>query len=330
MRKCKFLSVLMVFVFILSTFTACGRAGKDDDSAYKIYCLNMDMTGVVTESYNPPSNIASSEELAKDLLERLHGEPATGTLRQAIPNEIDYEYSISGYMINVDLKGNFYNMSVVEQTLVTAAIVRTLVQIPDIFYVNMYVDSEPMVDADGNVLKSLGADSFVENTGKKINNKQTTDISLYFADAFDPTKLKKEMVRVTYTNKPIEKIIMEKLIQGPSDTSEMKAAVPSGTKIINSSILDGVCYVNLSESFVNNQDNTITEEVVLYSIVNSLCSIPDVTKVQITVNGDTTGMIRYNYKLSDLYEMDESLLSTGGEPIISTEELVTTEEVEAN
>ena len=37
-------------------------------------------------------------------------------------------------------------------------------------------------------------------------------------------------------------------------------------------------------------------------------SLEDVSKVQITVNGETTGMVRYNYKLAKLYKADESIV----------------------
>ena len=52
----------------------------------------------------------------------------------------------------------------------------------------------------------------------------------------------------------------------------------------------------------------LTEQVILYSIVNSLTSLPGVDKVQISINGDTSGKLMYNYDLSVMYEPDEALV----------------------
>lgn len=317
----------LIFILIaLSILVGCDK--KADDSAYKVYYLNMDATSVLEEGYNPSSTDLPAEELAAELLGRLQGEPGTATLRQSIPSDMKCSCMVSGYLINVDFDSKFYDMTVVEQTLISAAVVRTLIQVPGCSYVNITVDNEPLIMGDDYVVGSMNEDSFVENPGAQINSKQSTDITLYFADAKDPTKLRKKTESITYTNKTLEKVVMEKLIEGPSSFDGMKGTVPAGTKIITSSIYDGVCYINLNDAFINNQDNEITEQVVLYSIVDSLCSLEDVTKVQITVNGETTGKIRYNYELSTLYEMDESIVVDELQDEDSTEIIQPTEEVD--
>ena len=105
----------------------------------------------------------------------------------------------------------------------------------------------------------------------------------------------------------MEKLIMEQLIEGPKK-SGMMSTVPSGTKIISVSVVDGVCYVNLSDSF-RNQNAEVNEEIVLYSIVNSLSELPSVSKVQISINGSTDGNVRYSYELSKMYERDLKYLN---------------------
>jgi germination protein M len=128
------------------------------------------------------------------------------------------------------------------------------------------------------------------------------NLNLYFASK-DGTRLVKEVRTVHYsTNISLEKLIMEQLIEGPKKSGTM-ATVPSGTKMISVSVVDGVCYVNLSDSF-RNQNAEVNEEIVLYSIVNSLTEAQGVSKVQISVNGSTEGKIRYTYDLSKMYERD--------------------------
>ena len=117
----------------------------------------------------------------------------------------------------------------------------------------------------------------------------------------------KETRTVHYsTNVSMEKLIMEQLIEGTKKSGNM-STLPSGTKIISISVADGVCYINLSDSF-KNQNAEVNEEIVLYSIVNSLTELQGVSKVQIAVNGSTEGKVRFTYELSKMYERDFKLL----------------------
>ena len=162
------------------------------------------------------------------------------------------------------------------------------------------IDSEPLVNPDGSLVGSMSEDSFVENPGQQINSSVETKLTLYFASK-DGTKLVKENRTVHYSsNISMEKLIMEQLIDGPRKSAHL-ATMPSGTKLITVSVVEGVCYVNLGESF-RNQNAEVNEEIVLYSIVNSLTELPGVSKVQISVNGSTDGKLRYTYDLSKMYE----------------------------
>ena len=100
---------------------------------------------------------------------------------------------------------------------------------------------------------------------------------------------------------------MKQLISGTT-RDDCLSTLPAMTRIISISVMDKVCYVNLDETFLNDQNSEITEQVILYSIVNSLTELPDVEKVQIAVNGDTSQMLRYQYELSAMYEYNEALL----------------------
>ena len=83
-------------------------------------------------------------------------------------------------------------------------------------------------------------------------------------------------------------------------------------------LVDGVCYVNLDETFLN-QNQEISEQVVLYSIVDSLTELSSVSKVQISINGDTSGKCRYTYDLAPMYEQDLSMVESGEEEVDSTQ-----------
>ena len=101
---------------------------------------------------------------------------------------------------------------------------------------------------------------------------------------------------------------MEELIAGPqADDTGLAAGRKDGpvinpaTKIVSVAVRDGICYVNLDDSFLN-QIYNVTPEVTIYAITNSLIELTGVNKVQISVNGETSVNYRENINLSTVFE----------------------------
>ncbi len=296
---CFILSLAMIF-----SITGCNREEKKKGE-YQIYYMNMDMSKIVAEEYD--STGADGEELIEELLTKLQSAPDSSKLRQTIPTNVKVNsFKVNGAYLYVDFSEEYKALKPTEEVLVRAAIVKTLIQSEACSLVAFTVNSEPLLTNDGTLVGSMSADTFVENPGKQINSSVETSLTLYFANK-DGTKLVKETRNVHYsTNISMEKLIMEQLIEGPKKSNSM-STVPSGTKLITVSVVDGVCYVNLSDSF-KNQNAEVNEEIVLYSIVNSLTELQSVSKVQISVNGSTNGKVRYTYDLSKMYERNMEYL----------------------
>jgi germination protein M len=165
----------------------------------------------------------------------------------------------------------------------------------------------------------MSLDSFVENPGQQISSSQKTILTLYFSNK-EGTALVPETREVHYSsNISLEKLVIEQLMEGPKEKGRL-ATIPSGTKLITISVVDGVCYVNLDEMFLN-QNQEISEQVVLYSVVDSLTELSTIDKVQISINGDTSGKCRYTYDLATMYKEDLSIVeeNLNEEGIESTE-----------
>ena len=74
-------------------------------------------------------------------------------------------------------------------------------------------------------------------------------------------------------------------------------------------VIDGVCYVNLDNGFLE-QNYDVQENVVIYSIVNSLSELPEINSVQISVNGNTDLIYRTDYSLKHTYEKNTDIVDT--------------------
>jgi len=227
-------------------------------------------------------------------------------------------YSLDGAMLTIWLDVDYYKMNQVEKVLCCAAVVRTMTQLEGVDCVSFYVGDSQLVDAQGNLVGALYADSFVENPGATINSISETNLTLYFANK-QGNALIAETRNVHYSsNMSIEKVIIEQLLDGP-DTEGLKLAIPLGTKLISVSTVEGTCYVNLDANF-RNQDYSVMEPIVIYSIVNSLSEMSTINQVQISVNGDNSGVYRNSYKLSDVYVRDLDYVTTLEEEVQDSSE----------
>ena len=301
--KKRVLSILLIFVMLFTL----GGCNKEEQEAgeFQVYYLNMDKTRLVEESYDSPG--AEGEALIMELLDRLQSAPDSSKLRQTIPtNVIVKGISINGPYLYIDFNQKYNNMAPTEEVLVRAGIVKTLMQTKVCPLIAFTVNSEPLTSKDGTVVGAMTGDSFVENPGKQINSSIETTLTLYFSNE-DGTGLVKETRNVHYSsNISMEKLIMEQLIEGPKSSS-LVATIPSGTTLISVTQVDGVCYINLGESF-RTQSATVPEEITLYSIVNSLTELQGVSQVQIAINGSTEGYVRYNFELAKMYEKNPELV----------------------
>ena len=302
-----------IIIFVLTTVILLSMGGctqKKADNTVEVFCLNMDVTSSVPESYVLRSKNSDVDKQVDELLGRMQDKPEDSRLRKAIPDEVSVRgHEEKNYNCTVDFSKEYYDLTAAQEVLLRASVVRTLTQLDSISYVTFTVNSIPLVDSDDEIVGSMGADDFVENPGEQINTSVKETLTLYFADK-DGTGLEKQTRVIHYSsNIALEKLVVEQLIEGPKG-SKLKATLPGTTKLINVSVADRICYLNFDSSFRNTIDNKLTEDVVLYSIVNSLTSLPTVDKVQISLDGENDGMLLYNYKLSDMYEFNKDIVDS--------------------
>ncbi len=278
----------------------CGKEGEGND-VYQVYYLNQESTKIVPVSYEAQSDPADTNGLVDELLRQFSTDLGDVEYKTTLPKQVE----VTNYVLEETLLTLYFNQEYgkidrITEPLVRAAVVRTMTQIEGVECLAFFVGDEPLADKDKNPVGVMTNDSFVENPGEQINSIQSATLTLYFANE-KGNGLLVETQNVHYSsNISMEKLVMEHLLEGPRGAGA-KPAIPEGTKLMNVSVSDGVCFVSLDEGFIN-QDYNVEEPVVIYSIVNSLSEIATVNKVQISVNGDTSITYRDSFALSEFYE----------------------------
>lgn len=297
----KWTAVLLVLC-LLSGLAGCGDT-RDEVSGDCIYYLNIDHTKILPRTYDIKEK--EMDKQIEEILSVLQKQPDEAGLLRTIPEGVDVlGYSVEILTLTINFSESYYEMSNTQEALVRAAIVRSLLLVDGISYVAFTVNGQALVNIEGQVVGAMNLESFVENPGEQINSSQEAVLTLYFANATGDMLVQETRTVHYSSNISLEKLVVEQLIEGPRN-SEYKATMSAETKLLTISVVDEVCYVNLDTS-VNEQKAEVTEEVLLYSIVNSLTELDHVSKVQISLNGETQGKLRYVYDLSNMYEPDYS------------------------
>jgi germination protein M len=181
-----------------------------------------------------------------------------------------------------------------------------LMQIKEVNGVVFTVKGKPIKNSKGDEIGVMTADTFIEDTGRQINNYQHASINLYFATE-NGKGLRKESRSIYYSaSMPLEWAVVERLIAGPKSRGNY-AVIPVNTHIISVVSSDGVCYVNLDEAF-RSKVLAVDERVTIYAIVNSLIEDCNVNAVQISIAGETDVDFGNGIRLNQPFTADRSLV----------------------
>jgi len=188
--------------------------------------------------------------------------------------------------------------------------------------IEFYVEDQPLM-LEGNAIGLMSKDTFIDDLTPN-NTEKSKQVTLYFSDS-SGRYLKEVSTEVTYNaTEPLAKLLVEKLIVGPDGAEELKdmellPTVPAKTKVNSITIRDNICYVDVSKDFLELLTN-VKSDVIIYSIVNTLCELSNVNRVQFTIDGEQHDKYGETENFNTPYERNLDIIAG------ATEELGTGEE----
>lgn len=302
--------IIAGLILLMLMLSGCQKADTKEavvNTGYRIYYVNRSATRVVSESYTAKTDEESG--LLEELLEALKTEPFNPDWRAPISNQVTL---LSAHLENghlyLSFDSNYNTVTGITEILNRAAIVRTISQIETVEYISFYINEQPLLDSFGQPVGMMRASDFIDDLGGDINDYQRTTLNLYFANETGD-KLKEVTREVVYGSSiSMERLVLEQLIGGPSEDENAYPVLSAEIKLLSVLTREGICYVNLEENFLTSSVNT-TEAVTIYAIVNSLVELPNINKVQISVNGETNKKYRELIPLDEFFERNLDLLA---------------------
>jgi germination protein M len=300
----KKLFVTAIIFLMMLTLTACVKKNNSDinSAEVKIYYIDASSSKIVTENYTPTETVKEKE--VGELLAALKQAPKNVLYKSALPDTVtinEYTFNEDGGL-TIDFDAAYNELKGIPEILCRASIVKTLSQVSGVDYIQFNVNGQPLKDSNGEVVLSMTEDEFIESVGDETDYK----VSLYFTNE-NGNALMEHVTNIYYSGtSSLEELVINQLINGPTEIG-LYHTIPEGTVLIDVSTKDGICYVDFNEKFLDNTKG-INDDVVIYSVVNSLVNLPNINKVQFYINGEIQKTYREKIPFDGFFERNLAII----------------------
>ena len=271
-----------------------------------LYFMNSDGTGIEAEARS--IRYHNENELIQNTMAQLLKGPSGSKRGAIIPKGTSINHILlNSNNITVDFSKEFITGDSTRNILAVYAVVKTLYSTGAAQLVEVTVNGDPVTDSAGNELGFISALDI--NLESEEYFSEMREITLYFGGAGNKLYRERRTVKVT-DQQPIEQYIINELIKGPSDGA-LHSLLSKKTVLLSVDVEGGSCYLNFKSGFLkDNSGSPEHEELVIYSIVNSITELEDIARVQFYMDGkrvESFGSVRIKDHMSrneDLIEND--------------------------
>ena len=249
------------------------------------------------------------EDTLMTTLHTLKDGPRVEGALASVPVDIEFNsVALVNDVAIVDVSSAYHKMKDTEEVVCRASLVWTLTSLDFVEGVSITVDGQPLRSSSGDKLGTMDRSNVVISGEISAETTEYAILSLYFANSQKTNLAVEERVVEVNANQAREKTIVEQLIAGPRKDG-LQRTIPVETKIRDiTTTSDGTCYVDLSQDFVAKHSGGETEELLtVYSIVNSLCELDHVKKVQFLVGGEKLDVFKGNLEFKTPFTSVSSL-----------------------
>ncbi|MCI8704118.1 MAG: GerMN domain-containing protein [Anaerotignum sp.] len=282
LRKAVVAVIVLVILIPCSVLVYETSQTKDESTIQLYYMMNDGKMKPVGR------NVTFTENALEETLAMLRDGPKMDGASASIPEDVEFlSAEMDGKTAIVNVSRGYYRLENVREVVCRSSIVWTLTSLEGVEDVKILVDGQPLHKKSGEEYGLMNRQNILIDSVIFAEPTEYAILKLYFANQDGTDLVVEERVVEVNTNQAREKTILEQLIAGPLEEG-CYATIPAETKIRDVTITnDGTCYVDLSQEFVAKHNSGAASELVMvYSIVNSLCELETVEKVQFLINGE--------------------------------------------
>lgn len=211
--------------------------------------------------------------------------------------------TVTGGTVSVDLSREYEQLVGVERTIADYCITLSLMQLDGIYAVRLTVNGLLPEGRTNGVYTS--AEVLLTSPEDIV---RTVKVTLYFPTG-SGTLTGEERRLTVYEGETVAQAVVKALAERPMDSyAGSEQLLPEGFAVLDTKVEDGTCYLNLAGSVTAllPEDST-DQERMIQGLVDSLCSLEDVSQVQLMVDGEYQMML-------GCVPISRPLLPTNGQP----------------
>lgn len=195
--------------------------------------------------------------------------------------------TVTGGTVSVDLSREYEQLVGVERTIADYCITLSLMQLDGIYAVRLTVNGLLPEGRTNGVYTS--AEVLLTSPEDIV---RTVKVTLYFPTG-SGTLTGEERRLTVYEGETVAQAVVKALAERPMDSyAGSEQLLPEGFAVLDTKVEGGTCYLNLAGSVTAllPEDNA-DQERMIQGLVDSLCSLEDVSQVQLMVDGEYQMML---------------------------------------
>lgn len=208
--------------------------------------------------------------------------PENKELESPFPKNTTVEnWELKGTTLILTLSREFASLSGLDLTVACACITQTMLELTPAQTVVIETKHSPM---DTNISVTMSAETLllIDDSMDKLH----TSLNVYYADKNWYYLIGQEISVNLAEEDDLFNYLIDQLSSPPSG-SGLKSAIPRNTKLLDSTVENGLCTLNFSSEFISNAENSAeSQRLTLLSIVNTLTQLENIQQVEISVEGD--------------------------------------------
>ena len=295
MEKKKFFSYFKYVVFValaisiiwgIFVYTKNIKMAEGTDT-FNMYYINTD-TNILEIEKRAINSVSDQKLMFNTVVEEYFAGSKNANLSLVLPKEFKVKNkSYKNRTAYIDLVGSYNEMPSYLKILSMGSLVYTLTDIDFIDNVCVSAEGKAVMDANNEKQAVFNRENVMYNPTVSPEKTNWQVIYLYFADQSGKKLVCQQRGMEVKQSLSLEYQIVEQLINGPDNSKgdQLQQTVPNSTKIRDIKTEEGICYVNLSRDFIK-KNSSISEPIVIYSIVNSLTEFGNVNRVQFLIEGE--------------------------------------------
>ena len=211
--------------------------------------------------------------------------------------------TVTGGTVLVDLSREYEQLVGVERTIADYCITLSLMQLDGIYAVRLTVNGLLPEGRTNGVYTS--AEVLLTSPEDIV---RTVKVTLYFPTG-SGTLTGEERRLTVYEGETVAQAVVKALAERPMDSyAGSEQLLPEGFAVLDTKVEGGTCYLNLAGSVTALlPEESTDQERMIQGLVDSLCSLEDVSQVQLMVDGEYQMML-------GCVPISRPLLPTNGQP----------------